>query len=123
MLILGLLLSIDAQAQEPLQLELSRRVPVTSAESMAMGSAGMAFATGAKGVFFNPASPAIRKVIECSSAGVQEVVATKLKDYEFMLLQDELTAPADKLRPKRLQKAEGGYRLCASRRRRKNNWM
>ena len=61
MLILGLLLSIDAQAQEPLQLELSRRVPVTSAESMAMGSAGMAFATGAKGVFFNPASPAIRK--------------------------------------------------------------
>jgi hypothetical protein len=61
--------------------------------------------------------------IECSSAGVQEVVATKLKDYEFMLLQDELTAPADKLRPKRLQKAEGGYRLCASRRRRKNNWM
>ena len=61
MLILGLLLSVDAQAQEPLQLELSRRVPVTSAESMAMGSAGMAFAIGAKGVFFNPASPAIRK--------------------------------------------------------------
>ena len=43
--------------------------------------------------------------IECSSAGVQEVVATKLKDYEFMLLQDELTAPADKLKLKRLQKA------------------
>ena len=61
MLILGLLLSIDAQAQEPLQLELSRRVPVTSAESMAMGSAGMALAIGANGVFFNPASPAIRK--------------------------------------------------------------
>ena len=43
--------------------------------------------------------------IECSSAGVQEVVATKLKDYEFMLLQDELTAPADKLGLRRLQKA------------------
>ena len=43
--------------------------------------------------------------IECSSAGVQEVVATKLRDYEFMLLQDELTAPADKLKLKRLQKA------------------
>jgi hypothetical protein len=43
--------------------------------------------------------------IECSSAGVQEVVATKLKDYEFMLLQDELTAPADELKLKRLQKA------------------
>lgn len=61
MLILALLLSTAAQAQEPLQLELSRRVPVTSAESMAMGSAGMAFANGAKGVFFNPASPAVRK--------------------------------------------------------------
>lgn len=61
MLILGLLLSAAAQAQEPLQLELSRRVPVTSAESMAMGSAGMGFANGAKGVFFNPAAPAIRK--------------------------------------------------------------
>ena len=41
--------------------------------------------------------------IECSSAGVQEVVATKLKDYEFMLPPDELTVPADKR--KRLQKA------------------
>jgi hypothetical protein len=40
--------------------------------------------------------------IECSSAGVQEVVAKKLKDYEFMLLPDELTAPVDKLN--RLQK-------------------
>jgi hypothetical protein len=60
-LILGLLLFEAAQAQEPLQLELSRRVPVTSAESMAMGSAGMAFANGAKGVFFNPAAPAVRK--------------------------------------------------------------
>jgi hypothetical protein len=40
--------------------------------------------------------------IECSSAGVQEVAATKLKGYEFMLLPDELTAPADKLN--RLQK-------------------
>jgi hypothetical protein len=40
--------------------------------------------------------------IECSSAGVQEVVATELKDYTFMLLPDDLTGPADKL--KRLQK-------------------
>lgn len=61
MLILGLLLVGVARAQEPLQLELSRRVPVTSSESMAMGSAGMAFASGAKGVFFNPAAPAVRK--------------------------------------------------------------
>jgi hypothetical protein len=35
--------------------------------------------------------------IECSSAGVQEVVATKLKADEFMLLPDEPTVPADKL--------------------------
>jgi hypothetical protein len=41
--------------------------------------------------------------IGCSSAGVQEVVATELKDYKFTLLPDELTGPADKL--KRLQKA------------------
>jgi hypothetical protein len=40
--------------------------------------------------------------IECSFAGAQEVVATKLNDYEFTPLPDELTAPADKL--KRLQK-------------------
>jgi hypothetical protein len=42
------------------------------------------------------------RYIECSSAGVQQVVAKKLKGYEFMLLSDELTGPADKLN--RLQK-------------------
>jgi hypothetical protein len=36
--------------------------------------------------------------IECSYAGVQEVVATELKDYKFMLLPDELAGPAEKLK-------------------------
>ena len=40
--------------------------------------------------------------IECSSAGVQEVVATALKGYTFMLLPDEIAGPAAKL--KHLQK-------------------
>jgi hypothetical protein len=41
--------------------------------------------------------------IEGSSAGIQEVVATELKDYTFMLLPDEIAGPIDKLG--RLQKA------------------
>lgn len=51
-----------ALAQEPLRLELSRRVPVSSSEGMAMGSAGLGFATGASGVFFHPAAPSVRKM-------------------------------------------------------------
>ena len=58
--------------------------------------------------------------IECSSAGVQEVVATSLKGYTFMLLPDEIAGPAAKL--KHLQKTamrhalrEGGGRA--------NKWM
>jgi hypothetical protein len=40
--------------------------------------------------------------VGCSSAGVREVVAKKMQDYEFMLLPDELTGPADEMN--RLQK-------------------
>jgi hypothetical protein len=56
------------------------------------------------GVFYHGRAQGIEHVwyIECSSAGVHEAVATKLKDYEFMLLPGELTVPADKLN--RLQK-------------------
>jgi hypothetical protein len=58
--------------------------------------------------------------IECSSAGVHEVVATALKGYTSMLLPDEIAGPAAKL--KHLQKTamrhalrEGGGRA--------NKWM
>ena len=56
------------------------------------------------GVFYHSKSDRMDHVwyIECSSAGVQEVVATELKDYTSMLLPDEIAGPADKL--KRLQK-------------------
>jgi hypothetical protein len=56
------------------------------------------------GVFYHSKANRIDHVwyIECASAGAQEVVATELKDYTFMLLPDEIAGPADKL--KRLQK-------------------
>lgn len=71
---LHLILSI-AFAQEPLQLELARRVPVTSAESMAMGSAGIGLAWGAKGTFFNPAAPAVQRTNHPGPFGVSGVLS------------------------------------------------
>ncbi|HJN73604.1 MAG TPA: hypothetical protein QGF58_06675 [Myxococcota bacterium] len=51
-----------ALAQESPALDLSRSVPLVSAESIGMGSAGLAWATGAKGVFAHPSAPAMRPV-------------------------------------------------------------
>jgi hypothetical protein len=56
------------------------------------------------GVFYHSKSNRMDHVwyVECSSAGIQEVVATALKGYTFMLLPDETAGPAAKL--KHLQK-------------------
>jgi hypothetical protein len=57
------------------------------------------------GVFYHSKSSRMDHVwyIECSSAGVQEVVATALKGYTFILLPDEIAGTTAKL--KHLQKA------------------
>lgn len=55
------LLSV-ATAQQEAAVELSRSVPLVSAEGVGMGSAGLAWASGAKGMFAHPAAPAMRPV-------------------------------------------------------------
>ena len=68
-----------ALAQSGPQLDLSRSVPMTSAESLGMGTAGLAFATGAKGMFFHPAAPALRPVE--SRSRVTGTVALNLSTF------------------------------------------
>jgi hypothetical protein len=57
------------------------------------------------GVFYHSKSNRMEHVwyIECSSAGVQEAIAMALKGCTFMLLPDEISVPAAKL--KHLQRA------------------
>lgn len=68
-----------AAAQDGPALELSRSVPMASAEGVGMGSAGLAWSSGAKGMFAHPAAPAMRPVE--SRARVTGTVTASLSTF------------------------------------------
>ena len=58
----GAVLIASARASEPVSVDVTRTIPLTNAEVVAMGGAGAAFATGGFGLLMSPAAPANRRV-------------------------------------------------------------
>ena len=67
---LALLTSAPCRAADGVTVDATRTVVLSNAELVAMGGAGMAFATGANGLFFHPAAPAHRRVEQSRRAAV-----------------------------------------------------